>query len=342
MKKINSLEGFLKAIEGFSKQKTMLFRGQSNSEWKVESSAYRRTEGKDVIDYNISLLEKARHYKQEIDKDVSDIELLAKLQHQGAATNLIDFTSNALIALWFACEDKKTDGKVFCLNTASTDKFLEVSHKDEKKSIGDILNLNIRKQENTKPQQTDTVAHYDNIEFGKWKPPLINNRILKQDSIFVFNTSGKIDDDEFEKTLLIPKGKKEVIRKQLETLSNLTEETIFPDFQGFAANNGAGNPLSSTDSDSTSQNAEQLFYQGLEADQQGDYDKAIKCYSEAIELNPKLTEAYYNRGNVYNEKGVYDQAIADYSKAIELDPKLTVAYVNRGNAYNDKKNMTKP
>ena len=32
-------------------------------------------------------------------------------------------------------------------------------------------------------------------------------------------------------------------------------------------------------------------------------------------------------------KGQYDKAIADYNKAIELNPKFTGAYINRGLAY---------
>lgn len=68
----------------------------------------------------------------------------------------------------------------------------------------------------------------------------------------------------------------------------------------------------------------------------GEYDKAITDYSRAIELDPKFTSAYNNRGNAYTSKGEYDKAIADYNRAIELDPKCTYAYNGRGNAYRHK------
>ncbi len=65
----------------------------------------------------------------------------------------------------------------------------------------------------------------------------------------------------------------------------------------------------------------------------GDYDRAIADYSEAIKLEPKNTAAYYNRGVAYQAKNDYVHAIADYTQAIALDPKNINAYNNRGSAY---------
>ena len=66
------------------------------------------------------------------------------------------------------------------------------------------------------------------------------------------------------------------------------------------------------------------------------YDKAIADYTEAIRLDPKFAEAYYNRGVAYENKGEYDKAIADYTEAIRLDPKYAEAYNSRGFAYGNK------
>ena len=59
----------------------------------------------------------------------------------------------------------------------------------------------------------------------------------------------------------------------------------------------------------------------------------IEYYSKALELDPKYTHAYNNRGNAYSDWGEYQKAIDDYNKAIELDPKYTHAYTGRGYAY---------
>ena len=58
--------------------------------------------------------------------------------------------------------------------------------------------------------------------------------------------------------------------------------------------------------------------------------------NKAIQLNPKLSDAYNNRGAAYGREGEYDKAIADFNKAIQLDPNFAVAYHNRGVAYKSK------
>jgi tetratricopeptide (TPR) repeat protein len=68
----------------------------------------------------------------------------------------------------------------------------------------------------------------------------------------------------------------------------------------------------------------------------GDNDRAIADFTEAIRLDPKYVRAYNNRGNAYHDKGDNDRAIADYTEAIRLDPKYTFAYNGRGNAYQAK------
>ena len=65
------------------------------------------------------------------------------------------------------------------------------------------------------------------------------------------------------------------------------------------------------------------------------YKEAIADYTEAIKLNPKDAEAYYNRGNAKYRLKQYKEAIADYDKAIELKPEDAQAYYNRGFAYRE-------
>ncbi len=50
----------------------------------------------------------------------------------------------------------------------------------------------------------------------------------------------------------------------------------------------------------------------------GDYTSAISAFSKAIELNPDLGEAYYNRGYLYLNMGNRAAGMADLSKAGEL------------------------
>jgi len=50
---------------------------------------------------------------------------------------------------------------------------------------------------------------------------------------------------------------------------------------------------------------------------------------------------YYNRGNEEFKKGQYDRAIADYNKALDLNPKIADAYNNRAVAYYYQKDYDK-
>jgi tetratricopeptide (TPR) repeat protein len=75
------------------------------------------------------------------------------------------------------------------------------------------------------------------------------------------------------------------------------------------------------------------FQQGSSAYDNGDYDKALADFNQAIQLDPKVAVAYNIRGAVYFHKGAYDRAFADFNQAIQLDPTYVFAYNNRGNVY---------
>ena len=93
--------------------------------------------------------------------------------------------------------------------------------------------------------------------------------------------------------------------------------------------------------------AEDAFSRGVACAEQGEYDQAIADFTAAIELNPRLAEAYYNRGVVFYveaeggyDRGVehygqgeYEHAITDFTSAIELNPQYAEAYRYRGLAY---------
>ena len=66
---------------------------------------------------------------------------------------------------------------------------------------------------------------------------------------------------------------------------------------------------------------------------------AIAEFNQAIKLNPKYAEAYYNRGNIYNNQGKYDLALAEFNQAIKFKPKYAKAYYNRGLVYKTQRNI---
>ena len=79
-----------------------------------------------------------------------------------------------------------------------------------------------------------------------------------------------------------------------------------------------------------------LVSQGKTDSNNGDYDRAIAAFSEAIRLDPKNVNAFGNRGIAYAKKGDNDRAIADYNDVIRLSPNYANAFLNRGIAYGKK------
>lgn len=135
--KVETLAEFLTEINQLSNsdEEEYVFRGQKDEKWELNASATRRIKiGKkekeivtdqELVKYSEDLVNKAKttgHGYDEKLGELNDFELLAKLQHHGAATLLIDFTKSPMIALWFATQSEKVeadgkkveaDGKVF-------------------------------------------------------------------------------------------------------------------------------------------------------------------------------------------------------------------------------------
>jgi tetratricopeptide (TPR) repeat protein len=68
------------------------------------------------------------------------------------------------------------------------------------------------------------------------------------------------------------------------------------------------------------ESAAEYIQRGNELENQGEYDKAIADYNQALAINPKYAVAYTNRGVARYSKGDYDKAIADYTQALAINP----------------------
>ncbi len=259
------------------------------------------------------MLEDAR--RQGHGGDRKDLDLLAELQHRGAATCLIDFTKNPLVALWMACREGSSGaahGKVYAVDISSQLTFQPVtSELSQEKKIAYFF----------KPDENSGYQLY------QWQPNYQDNRMLAQQSIFLFG-GAKI---QVGAECIVFKNSKQDIRNSLEKSVGITEGILFPDFDGFASQRAQNKTYIEPD-------PRYYFQRGLDASRERKIDEAIDYYSKGISLKPNnhvLAFFYVGRASVYEFDGKTDQAIKDYSQAIELNPDFDIAYYARGELYHN-------
>lgn len=212
-----------------------MWRGQGNIHWPIHSGAYRRLrKGKDAVSngdliaYEQSLLKDATFhgYRRRNGRDLNDMELLALLQHHGAATRLIDASKNALVALWFCCASEP--GETGVLLGLHCNYLHGYEGETEDRSYNEVmLELN------------------DMNGPATWESPISSNRLFAQHSQFLYSA---VCDDAMG-SLKIAKDAGAIIGfvvepkmkpRILETLAGLFDirrYTLFPDLDGFCAAN---------------------------------------------------------------------------------------------------------
>lgn len=99
----------LSAISGLTllgPQEGVVWRGQADCSWRLESKMGRLgMTAAEMARRERAMLRETREIGVENAQHLGDWEILARLRHHGAATRLIDFTTDPLVALWFLCED---------------------------------------------------------------------------------------------------------------------------------------------------------------------------------------------------------------------------------------------
>ena len=156
-----------------------LYRGQADAIWPVNCSAVRRLtqdpanpDRRSTDKLSPYRLPRVSHFQKPecavffhlaLTRPPPTWSYLAQLQHQGAATGLIDFTRQPFVALWFACnEHTNRDGAVYVLSRSATE---EIS--------------------NRRDLEKQIQSFYEEGTLWSWEPSALGNRIVAQSSVFV-------------------------------------------------------------------------------------------------------------------------------------------------------------
>ena len=101
------------------------YRGQADEQWDLLPAVFRNNKRNDLSMNETQLLKKAHlSFARELSGYHSYLEKLVYLQHYGMKTRLLDVTFNPLIALYFACSDKKARTELFITDIEMNSKIL--------------------------------------------------------------------------------------------------------------------------------------------------------------------------------------------------------------------------
>lgn len=299
---VNEYRKWVASLEGTK----LIFRGQANHDWKILSSACRLTGNEDLATYNkIIDVARIRGHDRHNGKLLSDLEILTIMQHYQIPTCLIDFTTDPLVALWFAClerkndKNEKLDGSVVAINCNEISDNCVVDCEDARLSIQKLFDKDI-------PMI--------------WEPSPVCKRVTTQNSVFAF---GKENIHTDLKIKITSSSKKQIIKILKEEFS-VNEESLFPD-------HNESSPINSLDKQYAPIESVLQFLEpriiNLER-----LETAILDYTAVIQKNSDFTPAYFNRGVARFMLGQYKDAKEDFDKLIILIPTSIIAYFFRGNA----------
>ena len=343
-----------------------IYRGESKYHKRISSNLYREYEDDIEVEYfNIEvvqneILKEAREYTTH---KMDDLEILTELQHHGGKTNLIDFTTDYLVALFFACDGNRDEpGRVILLQKQSEAYEVvkppkTITRAGVQKSIfvqaasgiiapdivvciptdlkGDMLDY-LRKH-----HDISTKTIYNDLQ------GFIENRSSHKSAYTEFY-KGVTCQDQGDSTR-DPADKRKWYDKAIEHYT----EAVTSNPELAETYNNRGNvyrDIGEFDRAMRDYNraielkpndAETYNNRGAAYGKKGELDKAIQNYNRAIALNPELADTYSNRGYIYIEIGNLEFAIQDYNRAIELKPNDAETYNNRGAAYYRKDELDK-
>lgn len=283
-----------------------VFRGEPKQYEEISSGLYREYR-KQLGPFGLRGFD-LRHVQEEILEDagtfVGDVDphdLLSQLQHFGLPTNLIDFTTDYLIALYFACSSEmREDGRIILLEGARAPLYKMRSPENRIKAQKSVF-VNPREGTIT-PDKIVLIPSQLKFPILYY---LMRNHDISDRTIFD-DIHGFIRNANIHRSAYV-----EFHMGRLH-MTQENPQVALRHFDNSIAMNGARAPS--------------YVNRGLAYFMLGRYDEAISDFTRAIELDPNEADLFLKRGLARYNNEQTELADEDLSEAIRLDPQLVDAY----------------
>ena len=333
----------IKEIAEKSADGDYIYRGEPEHYCRVSSSLYREYAGLNAesIDFGVVqewILQAAREFAGQMDKN----DTLAQLQHFGYSTNLIDFTTDFLVAFFFACDGEPAkDGRIILLQES---KYTPIPpHSPANRVIAQKSVFVQTPQGFVEPDRIVSVPHdlkKDILEYlDKYhgvRAATIYNDL--HGFIKYKETHQRAYRDFFTGLTYQQAGKlRKAVGWYKKALKLNLRLSVAYTNRGEAYRQDGKTKLAIQDFDNAidiNPSDDKAFgNRGIAYMMAGNLDRAIQDYDRAIEINPGNSIAHNSRGVAYRDKGMLDHAIENFDRALNLDPQFAGAFNNRGTTY---------
>ena len=231
---IESVSDFLNEIKGIRNKSgyTLFYRGHSDKNYELKPSIYRNEnfiKNEDKI-YRETIAKVPYEFNGK-----STIESLALMQHYGVPTRILDLTTNALVALYFACEESK---KIKEITKVKGGSFLKKVNIDGEVIIFNIPNKSVCYSDSDKVTILANLSKYENDLYYKkntpYKQDIESVEIKIKETLKMININVVLEKAESLRDYTL--NKKEELKKYYEDyrLKNIDEkiEDIIENYKG--------------------------------------------------------------------------------------------------------------
>ena len=307
-----NLDAVLTLINELARKSTgsgHVYRGEPAIFEDISSSLYRRYKDQGIGDAGSAIeaienevIAQARRHEPQLD-EMREFEVLAQIQHNGGKTNLIDFTTDYLVALFFACDGEPNEsGRVILLSESGEGYYVDRPASPVHRVVAQKSVFVHPEKGYVEPDDTMLVPNHLKQAILEYlhRHHGISTETIYNDLYGFIQHQDVHQPAYYELYTGITLANKEQYDVAIEHYSNVL----------------ALNPRMAT----------AYSHRGHAYYDRGEYDSAIADYEQALSFDPQNDAVYHNLGLAYAGKGDYREAIQFYDQALELNPDRYTRY----------------